>query len=209
MELKFSITSDQLKTLAKRVNSARVAKNAILAVRLHTFIIRILFLWLPLLLPAILYCSFWEEKTSEAYIAITICAILYFFAWNTLIKTQVESRVSKFPGETNALDYSIDTLTARGLAAIEGDYKAIFTPKILQLAMPNGKCITIKLRRIYCFKEDSDFYYLTIRKYVFVKATYLISKNGDITDTKIQAVLEEIFSSLNAFANFTDKSSEA
>lgn len=209
MELEFSITSGQLKRLAKRVNSERVAKNATLALRLHAFIMRILFFWLPLLSPAIIYCSIWKDRTLEAYIAIAICAILYLSAWKRLIKAKVESRVSNFSDKTNALDYAVEALTARRLAAMEGNYKAVVTPKALRLAMPNGKFINIKWRKICCLKEDGDFYCITIRRYIFFKVAYLISKNGDIADARIQTALEEIFSRLSSFTSRPGKSSKA
>lgn len=209
MELEFSITSGQLKRLAKRVNSERVAKNATLALRLHAFIMRILFFWLPLLSPAIIYCSIWKDRTLEAYIAIAICAILYLSAWKRLIKAKVESRVSNFSDKTNALDYAVEALTARRLAAMEGNYKAVVTPKALRLAMPNGKFINIKWRKICCLKEDGDFYCITIRRYIFFKVAYLISKNGDIADARIQTALEEIFSRLSSFTSRPSKSSKA
>ena len=103
----------------------------------------------------------------------------------------------------------MEALTARRLAAMEGNYKAVVTPKALRLAMPNGKFINIKWRKICCLKEDGDFYCITIRRYIFFKVAYLISKNGDIADARIQTALEEIFSRLSSFTSRPGKSSKA
>lgn len=80
MELKFSITQEQLITIAKKINSERMAKNARLAILLHAFIVRALLLWIPLLSPLILFI-FLEIHTPETYIAIAIFAIAYLIVW--------------------------------------------------------------------------------------------------------------------------------
>lgn len=197
MALKFSITQEQLITIAEKINSERMAKNARLAILLHAFIVRVLLLWIPLLSPLILFYFFLEIHTPETYIAIAICAISYLIVWTFLLKNIAENQASKFAVKITTLDRTIENTTLLRLASLEGSHTVTATASTLTLLPPCGKSITIPWTKFCYVKQDDDFYYLTACNLILFKATYLIAKNGDTTETAAyQAGLEYIMSHL-------------
>ena len=197
MELKFLITREQLITIAERINSARIAKNARLAKWLYALIVRALLLWIPLLSPLLLFYFFAESHTPETYIAIAICAITYLLVWKFVLKNIAENQANKFAGKITTLDRTIENTTLPRLASLEGSHTVTATASTLTLLPPCGKSITIPWTKFCYVKQDDDFYYLTACNLILFKATYLIAKNGDTTETAAyQAGLEYIMSHL-------------
>ncbi|MBW3525563.1 hypothetical protein KO533_03115 [Shewanella sp. NKUCC05_KAH] len=197
MELKFLITREQLITIAERIDSARIANHARLAKRMHAFIVRALLLWIPLLSPLLLFYFFAESHTPETYIAIAICAIAYLIVWQLVLKNIAENQANKFAGKITTLDRTIENTTLQSLASLEGCHTVTATASTLTFVPPSGKSITIPWKKFCAFKQDDDFYYLTICNLMMFKATYLIAKNGDTTETAgYQAGLEYITSRL-------------
>ncbi|MBW3533140.1 hypothetical protein [Shewanella sp. NKUCC06_TVS] len=197
MELKFLITREQLITIAERINSARIAKNARLAKWLYALIIRALLLWIPLLSPLLMFYFFVEIHTPETYIAIAICAITYLLVWKFVLKNIAENQANKFAGKITTLDRTIENTTLQSLASLEGGHTVTATASRLTFVSPSGKSITIPWKKFCAFKQDDDFYYLTVCKLMMFKATYLVAKNGDTTETAgYQAGLEYITSRL-------------
>lgn len=197
MELKFLITREQLITIAERIDSARIANHARLAKRMHAFIVRVLLLWIPLLSPLLLFYFFVEIHTPETYIAIAICAIAYLIAWKLVLKNIAENQASKFAGKITTLNPTIENTTLQKLASLEGRHTVTATTSTLTFTLPSGTSITIPWKKVCAFKQDDDFYYLTVCKFMMFKATYLVAKNGDTTETAgYQAGLEYITSRL-------------
>ena len=197
MVLKFLITREQLITIAERINSARIANNARLAKWLYALIVRALLLWIPLLSPLILFYFFVEIHTSETYIAIAICAIAYLIAWKLVLKNIAENQASKFAGKITTLNPTIENTTLQSFASLEGRHTVTATTSTLTFTLPSGKSITIPWKKVCAFKQDDDFYYLTVCNLMMFKATYLVAKNGDTTETAgYQAGLEYITSRL-------------
>jgi hypothetical protein len=197
MELQFLITREQLITIAERIDSARIANHARLAKRMHAFIVRALLLWIPLLSPLLLFYFFAESHTPETYIAIAICAIAYLIVWQLVLKNIAENQANKFAGKITTLDRTIENTTLQRLASLEGCHTVTATASTLTCALPSGKSITIPWKKVCAFKQDDDFYYLTVCKLMMFKATYLVAKNGDTTETAgYQAGLEYITSRL-------------
>lgn len=197
MELKFLITREQLITIAERINSARIAKNARLAKWLYALIVRALLLWIPLLSPLLMFYFFVEIHTPETYIAIAICAITYLLVWKFVLKNIAENQANKFAGKITTLDRTIENTTLQSLASLEGGHTVTATASTLTFVPPSGKSITIPWKKFCAFKQDDDFYYLTVCNLMMFKATYLIAKNGDTTETAgYQAGLEYITSRL-------------
>ncbi|WP_338727861.1 hypothetical protein V8687_08650 [Shewanella baltica] len=197
MELKFLITREQLITIAERINSARIANNARFAKRMHAFIVRALLLWIPLLSPLILFYFFVESHTPETYIAIAICAIAYLIVWQLVLKSIVGNQANKFAVKITTLDRMIENTTLQSLVSLEGRHTVTATTSTLTFTLPSGTSITTPWKKVCAFKQDDDFYYLTVCRLMMFKATYLVAKNGDTTETAgYQAGLEYITSRL-------------
>ncbi|MGI2219201.1 hypothetical protein ACRN94_19845 [Shewanella baltica] len=197
MELQFLITREQLITIAERIDSARITNHARLAKRMHALIVRALLLWVPLLSPLLLFYFFVEIHTPETYIAIAICAIAYLIAWKLVLKNIAENQASKFAGKITTLNPTIENTTLQSLASLEGRHTVTATTSTLTFTFPSGTSITTPWKKVCAFKQDDDFYYLTVCRLMMFKATYLVAKNGDTTETAgYQAGLEYITSRL-------------
>ena len=195
MELQFLITREQLITIAERIDSARIANHARLAKRMHALIVRALLLWVPLLSPLLLFYFFVEIHTPETYIA--ICAIAYLIAWKLVLKNIAENQASKFAGKITTLNPTIENTTLQKLASLEGRHTVTATTSTLTFTLPSSTSITTPWKKVCAFKQDDDFYYLTVCRLMMFKATYLVAKNGDTTETAgYQAGLEYITSRL-------------
>lgn len=151
----------------------------------------------PVIIPVATVLFFVEIHTPETYIAIAICAIAYLIAWKLVLKNIAENQASKFAGKITTLNPTIENTTLQKLASLEGRHTVTATTSTLTFTLPSGTSITTPWKKVCAFKQDDDFYYLTVCRLMMFKATYLVAKNGDTTETAgYQAGLEYITSRL-------------
>lgn len=197
MELSFSISTEQLDAISRNNELRRLGKNAELEHRLSAWVERVFLLWLPLLVPAVLGYFFLEGGRPETYIAIVVCAILYYILWRCYLKGLLASRPKRAVLAGGRLDRAIERINKRRLDALAGNYSALCSASSLRLILPSGKNIHVPWSRLTCVGQDDDFYYLSTRIQKLAGNAYLIAKRGSgIEPAAYQAGLEYILSNV-------------
>ncbi|HLD69011.1 MAG TPA: hypothetical protein VJA19_23600 [Pseudomonas sp.] len=199
MELLFSISAEQLDAISRNNELRRSVKNAESSLWLSAFVERLFLFWLPLLAPAILAYFFLEKNGPEPYIAIIICAILYYFIWRCYFKGFLANRPKPVVLTGNSVDRAIERVNKRRLDALSGSYSALCSASALKLTLPSGKTILVPWSRLICVGQDDDFYYLSTRFQKIFDNVYLLAKRGSGMDqAAYQSGLEYILSRAGA-----------
>ena len=199
MELLFSVSTEQLDAISRNNEFRRSVKNTESSLWLSAFVERLFLFWLPLLAPVTLAYFFLENDRPEPYIAIAVCAILYYIVWHCYLKGLLANRPKPVVLTGNGVDRAIERVNKRRLDALSGSYSARCSASALKLTLPSGENIRVPWSRLVCVGQDDDFYYLSTRFQKLFDNVYLLAKRGSGMDqAAYQSGLEYILSRAGA-----------